>query len=154
MVLSIVILVIIMCRAWEIYAEEDMALAIAERILPAMGGHRDGRNCGQNLGGGGAGGPVVDSAAVHLKCVGGEDPWEKWTCLENSPAEVRALTFLEGELGSILLFEHGGGQRANPLWVARILLGRLFHECLALGWAVEVVAKNCRREAMRSLGKL
>ena len=37
-VLSIFILVIILCRAWEIYLEEDKALAIAERILSTMGG--------------------------------------------------------------------------------------------------------------------
>lgn len=48
-VLNIVILVIILCRAWELYVEEDRVLAMAERILPIMEGRRDGCNCGRNL---------------------------------------------------------------------------------------------------------
>ena len=68
--------------------------------------------------------------------------------------EVLALTCPEGELGSTLLFEHGGGQSSNPLWVARILFRRPFRERLALGEVVIVFVKHCRREAMRSLVKL
>lgn len=119
-----------------------------------MEGRRDGRNRGRNLGGRGARGPGVDSAAVQLNGARGEDPWEKWFGLENLPVEVRALTHLEGELGSSLLFEHDGGQSANPLWVVRILLERLFRERLAFGLVVEVFAKHYRREAMRGMVKL
>jgi len=131
-ILGIVIVVIILCRAWELYREEDRALVMVERILPAMEGSRDGHNHGQNLGGRGVGGPIFDSVIVHLNGFEGEDLGEKWFFLENSPAEVRALTRLKGELGSTLLFEHGEGQSANPLWVACILLRRLFHEWFSL----------------------
>ena len=64
MVLGIVIQVFILCRAWEIQAEEDWELAMAERILPSMEGSRDGCNHGQNYGGRGARGMGVDSVAV------------------------------------------------------------------------------------------
>lgn len=85
---------------------------------------------------------------------GGEDPGERWLSLENLSAEIHSLTHLEGELNSSLLFEHGGRQRASPLWVVCILLSRLFREWLALGRAVEVFVKYQRWEAMRSMVKL
>ena len=153
-VLGIVILVFILCRAWEIHVEEDLSLVIAERILLAMEGSRDGRNRGRNIGGRGVGGLGVDSVAMQLNGVGGEDPWEKWFVLENFPVEVRALTRLEGELGSSIMFEHEGGQSSSTLWLAYILLWHLFHERLDLGRAVEVFTKHYRREAMRSMVKL
>ena len=53
-----------------------------------------------------------------------------------------------------LLFEHGGSCRASPLWVTRILLGRLFRERLSLGRVVKSFAKFQRREMMRGLVKL
>lgn len=65
---------------------------------------------------------------MHLNEVGGQNPGNKWFVLENSPTEVHALTRLEGDLGSTLMFEHRGGQSAIPLWVAHILLGCLFRE--------------------------
>ena len=61
---------------------------------------------------------------------------------------------LEGELNATLLFEHGGHQPASMLWVARILLNRLFCERLALGRTVKVFAKHYRKEVMRSLVKI
>lgn len=105
-------------------------------------------------GGRGAVGLVVDDVIVQLNGDGGEDPRERWFGLDNLPAEVHFLTCLEGELGSSLLFEHGGGQQASPLWVVRILLRCMFCERMALGWAVEVFTKHYRREAMRSMVKL
>lgn len=84
---------------------------------------------------------------MQLNGEGGEDPGEKWFGLENLTMEVRSLMHLEGELGSSLLFEHEGGHRASPLWVAHIL-GLLFHERLALGRAVEVFVNHYWREAM------
>lgn len=132
-VLGFVLLVIILCSVWELYAEEDRALAMEERILHAMEGRQDGHNCGRNLGGMGDGGPGVDSVAVHLNGVRGEDLGEKWLCMENSSVEVRSLTCLEGELGSTLLFEHRGGKSPSPMWVACILLGIYFMS--SLPWA-------------------
>ena len=69
-------------------------------------------------------------------------------------AERRALFRLEKELEATLLFEHGGEYRANPHWVTRILLGRLFHERLSLGRAIKSFSKFQRREMMRGLVKL
>ena len=71
MVLSMVIFVIILCKAWELYVEEDRALAMEKRILPSMEGRRDGHNHGQNLGGREVRGPGVESVVVHLIGVGG-----------------------------------------------------------------------------------
>lgn len=81
-------------------------------------------------------------------------PGERWFTMENSPAERRALSRLEKELEATLLFEHGGEHRANPHWVTRILLGRLFRERLSLGRVVKSHAKFQRREMMRELVKL
>ena len=53
-----------------------------------------------------------------------------------------------------MLFEHGGSYRARPLWVTRILLGRLFRESLSLGKAVKSFAKFQCREMMRGMVKL
>lgn len=72
---------------------------------------------------------------------GEKDPGERWFRQENSRVEIYILTLLEDNLNSSLLFEHGGGQRASPLWIACILLRCLSWDWLALGWAVEVFAK-------------
>lgn len=72
---------------------------------------------------------------------GEEDLGERWFHQENSQVEIRILTRLKDDLNSSLLFEHGEGQRAIPLWIARILLGRLSWERMALGKVVEVFAK-------------
>ena len=68
--------------------------------------------------------------------------------------KIRTLTHLEDDLNFALLFEHGGGQRASQLWIARILLGHLSRERTALGKAVEVFAKLQWRDIMRSMVKL
>ena len=79
---------------------------------------------------------------------------EHWFIMENSPVERRALSTLEKELEATLLFEHGGEYRANPHWVTRILLGKLFRERLSLGRAVKSFAKFQDREMMWGLVKL
>lgn len=81
-------------------------------------------------------------------------PGERWFTMETSPVERRALFQLEKELEVPLLFEHGGSCRASPLWVAQILLGRLFCERLSVGRVVKSFAKFQRREMMRGLVKL
>ena len=68
---GIAIRVFTLCRAGEIQAGEDWALAMAKRILPAMEGGRDGRNRGRNGGGRGAGGLGVDRATEQLNGDGG-----------------------------------------------------------------------------------
>lgn len=103
-----------------------------------------GTSVGQNLG----------IRGVERPDVEGEDLAETWFYLENSTEQARALTRLEGELSTTLLFEHGGRQTVIPLWVVYILLGYLFRERLALGQMVESFAKHYWREAMRSLVKL
>ena len=107
-------------------AEEDTTFVMAERILPAMECRREGYTHGQNLCGRGVERLGVDNDTTNPNGVGGKDLGEKWLCLENSTEEARGSTCLEGELISTLLFEHGGRQTANPLWVVCILLGRLF----------------------------
>ena len=62
--------------------------------------------------------------------------------MEKSLEESQAMTHLEGELTSTLLFEHGGSHLGNTLCVVHILLGRLFCERLALGLMVEAFAKH------------
>ena len=84
----------------------------------------------------------------------GEDPGENWFWLENSTEETWALMRFGGKLNTTLLFEHGGHQKASTLWVALILLGRLFCERLALGRTVKSFAKYHRKEVMRSLVKI
>lgn len=96
----------------------------------------------------------VESEAANQNGVEGEDPGETWFCLENSTDEAHALTHLEGELSSTVLFEHGGRKTASPLWVVHILLSHLFWERLALGQTVEAFVKHYWREAMHSLVKL
>ena len=103
-----------------------------------------GHTHGRNIGGSGVERPNIE----------GEDPGETWFRMENSTEEAPALTHLEGELSSTLLFEHGGRQTANSLWVVCILLGCLFQERLALGRTVEAFAKHYQREAMHNLVKL
>jgi hypothetical protein len=91
---------------------------------------------------------------VQLNGDRGKDLGERWFGMENTSAEAHSLMRLEGELNSSLLFEHGGSQRASPLWVVCILLEHLFREWLDLGWVVELFMKHHRREAMRSMVKL
>ena len=61
---------------------------------------------------------------------------------------------MEQEMDATLMFEHGGGQQASPLWFTHILLGWIFRERLALGRAVKAFAKFQRREIMRGLVKV
>lgn len=81
-------------------------------------------------------------------------PGERRFTMENSIAEHRALFRLKKELEATLLFQHGKKYRANPNWVTRILLSRLFRERLSLSSAVKSFAKFQRREMMRGLVKL
>ena len=83
-----------------------------------------------------------------------KDPGEWWFCQENSQAEIHTLFCLEEDLNSTLLFEHGGGQRPNELWLTHILLGCLSQERTTLGKAMEVFAKLQRRDIMHSMVKL
>ena len=53
-----------------------------------------------------------------------------------------------------LLFEHGGRQSGSLLWIAYIILSRLFRERLTLGQTVKVFAKHYRKEIMRGLVKI
>ena len=69
---------------------------MVERILPTVEGSQNGRNRGRNRGGRGARFMGVDSVTVQLNGDRGEDTREKWFGLENLPAEVCALTHLEG----------------------------------------------------------
>lgn len=117
-------------------------------------GSREGHLSSRLGGDRGVGGFGSADAEERTNGQGEEDPGERWFLQENSRAEIRILTRLEDDLNSSLLFEHGGGQRANPLWIARILLGCLARERLALGRVVEVFAKLQRREIMRSMVKL
>ena len=50
-VFGLVLLLIILYSIWELFVEDDKALAMAKRNLPAMECHRDECNHGQNLGG-------------------------------------------------------------------------------------------------------
>ena len=87
---------------------------------------------GQNIGGRGGARPSPK----------GDDPMENWFRMENSSGESQSLMRLEGELNATLLFEHGGLEQASTLWVARIFLGQLFCERLALGRTVKAFAKH------------
>ena len=84
----------------------------------------------------------------------GEDPGENWFRLENYSEETRVLMRLEGELNATLMFEHGGREPASMLWVAHILLGRLFCERTALGRIVKDFTKHYRKEVVHSLVKI
>lgn len=61
-----------------------------------------------------------------------EDQRKLWLKRENSQAEWSSLFRLEREMDAALRFEHGDGtvgeSKASPIWVTRILLGRLFCE--------------------------
>ena len=65
---------------------------------------------------------------------------------------------LERELEATLTFEHSDGEdsglKVQPVWITRILLGRLLRERQALGWAVKMYAQFQHREFMRSLVKI
>lgn len=60
---------------------------------------------------------------------------------KNSTAERQTLSRMERELDVAFRFEQGGGQGASPVWVMRILLGRLLKERMALGRAIKQYAK-------------
>lgn len=96
-------------------------------------GCHEGCNCSRCGGILHAGGSGKETEDVQSSGIGGENPGERWFNLENTPAERQSLLRLEQELNASLWFEQGGGQRAIPLWVTPILLGRLFRECLVLG---------------------
>ena len=61
---------------------------------------------------------------------------------------------LEGDLNATLLFEHNRRQLMSSLWIAYILLGRLFRERLALVRTVKAFSKHYSKEVMRSLVKI
>ena len=99
------------------------------RLPRQLGGDKGARSSG------------ADEAEARENVQGDEDPGERWFRQENSCAEIRTLTHLEDDLNLSLLFDHGEGQRASPLWIARIMLGRLSQERTTLGKTVEVFAK-------------
>lgn len=102
----------------------------------------------------GAGSFRVDDVDARMNGQGDEDPRERWFHQENFRAEIRTLIRLEDDLNLSLLFEHGRGQRASPLWIVHILLGRLSRERTTLDKAVEVFAKLQWRDIMQSMVKL
>lgn len=63
---------------------------------------------------------------------------------ENSPSKRRTMMRLERELEVALRFEHRDdddrGLRSNPIWITKILLGRLFREHQVLGKVVKPFA--------------
>ena len=73
---------------------------------------------------------------------------------KNLTVERRTLSHLECELDVAFRFEQGGGQGTSPVWVTRILLGRLLRERMALGRAIKMFAKFQRREIMHCMVKL
>lgn len=83
---------------------------------------------------------------------------ENWFKSENSLSERRTMMRLERELEAALWFEHEdddyGGLRSNPIWITRILLGRLFRERQVLGKAVKLFARFQRREIMPCMVKI
>ena len=97
--------------------------------------------CSKCRSGRGLGGTGKDTEEVNSSTRDEISSGEHWFNQETSSAERRAMFQLERELETTLKFEHGGGQQASPLWVTRILLGRLFKEQLALGHVVKVYAK-------------
>lgn len=127
---------------------------MAESIPMSRRGSNESCNYSRLGGGRGVDGSGADEDAMQHHGREGEDPGVRWFSRENSPTEIHSLTCLEREMNSSLMFEHGGGKISNPLWVVHILLGRLFKECLVLGWAMEVFAKYQWREAMRFMVKL
>ena len=143
-----------LCRAVEYQTKEVGKWSMVGCNPLSREGSREG--CNYTRGGGNqvAGGSGMDAKEIQSLGTGGENLGERRFNLENSSAERRSLHRLEREMNSSILFEHGGGQRASPLWVARILLGRLFQECLVLGQAVKMFVKFQRREIMRCMVKL
>lgn len=124
----------------------NMVLVVAEggmagkNPLSKEGNHVGRLSC--QLGGGrGDGSSRDDDAEVRMNGQGDEDPKERWFHQDNSRAEIHTPTRLEDYLNLSLLFEHGGGQRASPLWIAHILLGRLSWEKMTLGKSMEVFSK-------------
>jgi hypothetical protein len=93
----------------------------------------------------------LEKVAVEDSHGGGREvsPGECWFTMETSSEECQALFRLEKEMEMTPLFKHKGSYRASPLWVTRILLGRLFKERLSLGRAVKSFARFQCREMMR-----
>lgn len=115
-----VILFVALCSVWKLIVEEVVELAMAERTPHVQDCRCEGHTHGKNLGGKGGERP----------CTEGEDLGETWFYMENSLEEARALTRLEGELNSTLLFDHGGRKPAisvgglYPPWM--FFLGEVF----------------------------
>ena len=65
---------------------------------------------------------------------------------------------MERDLKVALHFEHSDGEysgpKVHPIWISHILLGHLFMERQALGWAVKMYAFFQHTEFMRSLVKI
>ena len=61
-----------------------------------------------------------------------DEQGEIWFNQENSAAERCSMLRLERELEATLTFEHSDGEdsglKIQPVWITRILLGRLFRE--------------------------
>lgn len=138
------ILFVTLRSIWKLVVEEGSELAMSERTPQVQECLCEGHTHRRYLGHRGVERPITE----------GEDLGETRFRLENSMEEACALTCLEGELSSNLLFEHGGRNTSISLWVIHILLGRLFQERLALGWTMEALAKHYQRESMCSLVKL
>ena len=70
-----------------------------------------------------------------------DEQGEIWFNQENLAAERCSMLRLEHELERDLAFEHSYGEdmglKIQPIWITRILLGRLFKERKALGKAIK-----------------
>lgn len=85
----------------------------------------------------------------------GDENWgERWYNTENSVAERRFLSRLEWDLDAAFWFEQGGEHGTSPMWLTRILLGRLLRESLVLSRAIKMFTKFQRREIMYCMVKL
>lgn len=122
----------ILCRVWKEESVVSMEKAMADRRNSAPDCQCTRLLHGRNPGGRGGARPNME----------GGDLGENWFQLENSIEETWVLMRLEGELNATLLFEHGGRQPPSTLWVAHILLERLFWERLSLGRTVKEIAKH------------
>ena len=123
----------------------------------SMEDSKDGYNCSR-CGGHSYGGSGKEVEETSMSLGDDDNLGEQWFNRENSQAEHRSLFPLEREFDATLRFEHGdesdGGLKASHLWVMRILLGRLFRECLVLGCAVKMYARFQRHEIMRCMVKI
>ena len=144
----------VLCRHRRALALFETAGVMAWRNPFAREGNHGGHLPRRLEGDRGARSSGAEEAKARANGQGDEDPGERWFRQENSRAKIRTLTCLEGDLNSALLFEHGGGQRANQLLITCILLGRLSRERTALGKAMEVFATLQQRDIMQSMVKL